>query len=77
MAAGDSTGSDTYMLESVNVERGGIKLWINRKPGNPWKTRRPGGLSSMRTSPPPSQNELNMPVTANKNWIFIDPDTIM
>ena len=23
------------------------------------------------------QNELNMPVTANKNWIFIDPDTIM
>ena len=77
MAAGDSTGSDTYMLESVNVERGGIKLWINRKPGNPVEDKKARWTIEHADKSAAEQNELNMPVTANKNWIFIDPDTIM
>ena len=76
MAGGDSTGSDTYMLESVNVERGGLKLWINRKPGDPKKDKKALWTIDHAEKSAQQQNELNMPVTANKNWIFIDPETI-
>lgn len=76
MAGGDSTGSDTFMLESVDVERGGLKLWINRKPGEPTKDKKAMWTIEHAKKSAEQQAKLNMPVTADKNWIFIDPETI-
>lgn len=77
IAGGDSTGSDTYMLESVNVEQGGVKLWINRKPGKPEENSKAKWTIEHAKKSAAEQKELGMPATADKNWIFIDPDTIM
>lgn len=76
MAGGDSTGSDTYMLESVDVERGGIKLWINRKSGDPTRDKKAVWTMEHAKKSAEEQKKLGMPVTADKNWIFIDPETI-
>ncbi len=76
LAAGDSTGSDTYMLESVDVEHGGLKLWINRKPGDPLKDKKAVWTRKHAAESAAEQQALGLPVKADKNWIFIDPETI-
>ncbi len=76
MSGGDSTGSDTYMLESVNVERGGLKLWINRKPGDPMQDKKAKWTIEHAKKSAEQQKALGLPVTADKNWIFVDPETI-
>ena len=46
------------MLESVNVERGGIKLWINRKPGNPVEDKKARWTIEHADKSAAEQNEL-------------------
>lgn len=76
MSGGDSIESDTYMLESVDVAKGGVKIWINRKPGDVMKDKRAKKTWAHAQKSAAHQKELGLPVTADKNWIFIDPTTI-
>lgn len=71
MAGGDSIGSDTYMLESVDVEKGGLKLWVNRKDKNVKWT-----LDHAKKSAE-EQKKLGLPVTADKNWIIVKSEEIL
>lgn len=70
IAGGDSIGSDTFMLENVDVASGGLKIWVNRKdPHVQWT------LDHARESAA-SQKRLGLPVTADKNWIVVKSEEI-
>lgn len=70
IAGGDSIGSDTFMLENVDVAAGGLKIWVNRKdPHVQWT------LDHARESAE-AQKRLGLPVTADKNWIVVKSEEI-
>ncbi len=64
------------MLESADVEHGGLKQWINRKPGDPLKDKKAVWTRKHTAGSAADQQAPGLPVTADKNWIFIDPETI-
>ena len=75
IAGGDSTGSDTFMLESVDVEKGGVKLWVNRKDEGMNNKKAKWAMDHAKKSAE-QQAKLGLPVTADKNWIVVNPSDI-
>ncbi|MFI8481900.1 haloacid dehalogenase-like hydrolase [Pseudomonas sp. NPDC078700] len=71
LVGGDTPTSDGYMLfHGVDVKKGGVHLWINRK--DKYMTQ----LNGMIKSNAQAQAKLGLPVTADKNWVMVKPDDI-
>lgn len=71
LVAGDTPSSDGYMLfHSVDVAKGGIHLWVNRKP------KYMEQINAMIKKNSTAQAALGLPVTADKNWIVVTPQEI-
>ncbi|TDV60580.1 haloacid dehalogenase-like hydrolase [Pseudomonas sp. LP_7_YM] len=71
IVGGDTPTSDGYMLfHGVDVSKGGIHLWINRK--DKYMTQ----LEGMMKSNAEAQAKEGLPVTADKNWVIVKPDEI-
>lgn len=72
LAAGDTPGSDTYMIfHGVDVSKGGIHLWINR--GESVYEE----LQEMITEAAQGQAENGLEVTVDKNWVVVTPEEIL
>ncbi|KAF4979173.1 hypothetical protein FZEAL_4546 [Fusarium zealandicum] len=71
LAAGDTPDSDGPMIfHGVDVGRGGIHLWVNRKES--YKKE----IDHMRKQFAKDQKREGLPVTANKNWVVVKPGDI-
>ena len=71
LVGGDTPTSDGYMLfHSVDVSKGGVHLWINRK--DKYMTQ----LNGMMKKNAEAQAKEGLPVTADKNWVIVKPDEI-
>ncbi|KAJ6438155.1 phosphorylcholine phosphatase [Purpureocillium lavendulum] len=72
LVAGDTPLSDGPMLfHGVDVARGGIHLWVNRK--DKYMTQ----MNGMMKQYAEEQKEEGLPVTADKNWIIVKPEDIL
>jgi phosphoserine phosphatase len=72
LAAGDTPGSDSYMLfHGVDTAKGGVHLWINRKEANLEK------IQEEIKSNAESQKKNGREVTADKNWVVVKPAEIL
>ena len=71
LVAGDTPTSDGYMLfHGVDVAKGGIHLWINRK--DKYMVQ----LNDMISKNAAAQAKEGLPVTADKNWVIVKPEEI-
>jgi hypothetical protein len=71
IVGGDTPTSDGYMLfHDVDVAKGGIHLWVNRK--DKYMTQ----LNGMMAKHAAAQAKEGLPVTADKNWVIVKPDEI-
>lgn len=71
LVGGDTPTSDGYMLfHSVDVAKGGIHLWINRK--DKYMTQ----INGMMAKNAAAQAKEGLPVTADKNWVIVKPEDI-
>jgi hypothetical protein len=71
LVAGDTPNSDGYMLfHSVDVSKGGIHLWVNRK------DKYMNQINAMIKKNSAAQLQLGLPVTADKNWLIVTPEQI-
>ncbi|SDV10161.1 HAD family hydrolase [Pseudomonas mucidolens] len=71
LVGGDTPTSDGYMLfHDVDVAKGGIHLWINRK--DKYMTQ----LNGMMAKHAAAQAKAGLPVTADKNWVIVKPEDI-
>jgi phosphoserine phosphatase len=71
LVGGDTPTSDGYMLfHSVDVSKGGVHLWVNRK--DKYMTQ----LNGMMKTNAEAQAKEGLPVTADKNWVIVKPDEI-
>ncbi len=71
LVAGDTPSSDGYMLfHSTDVDKGGIHLWINRKP------KYMDQINGMIKKHAAAQAENGLPVSADKNWLIVTPEQI-
>ncbi|KXH32014.1 phosphorylcholine phosphatase [Colletotrichum nymphaeae SA-01] len=71
LAGGDTPSSDGPMIfHGVNVARGGIHLWINRKDSAM------ATMNEMIVNNTAAQKANNLPVTADKNWVIVTPTEI-
>lgn len=72
LAAGDTPDSDGPMIfHGVDVERGGVHLWINRK------DKYMAQIDGMRKQFAADQEHEGVPVTADKNWVVVTPKDIL
>ncbi|KAG8406094.1 hypothetical protein J3459_016264 [Metarhizium acridum] len=72
LAAGDTPDSDGPMLfQGVDVGRGGIHLWVNRK------DKYMQQINKMREDFAAAQKREGLPVWADKNWVIVKPDDIL
>ncbi|WP_434573728.1 HAD family hydrolase [Pseudomonas sp. Z3-6] len=71
LVAGDTPTSDGYMLfHDVDVAKGGIHLWVNRK--DKYMTQ----INGMMAKHAAAQAKEGLPVTADKNWVIVKPEDI-
>ena len=63
------------MLESVDISTGGLKLWVNRKDDGLQNKKAVWTMDHAKKSAE-QQAKLGMPVTADKNWIIVNPSDI-
>ncbi|WP_323121495.1 HAD family hydrolase [Burkholderia alba] len=71
LVAGDTPMSDGYMLlNAADVERGGVRVWVNKKDRQMTEIRAWSDESAAR------QKALGLPATASRNWIVVKPDAI-
>lgn len=71
LVAGDTPASDGPMLfRGVDVERGGLRVWVNRK--DEYLEQ----IQNMQKKHAEDQKVQGLPVTANRNWIVVQPDQI-
>jgi len=71
LVGGDTPSSDGYMLfHSVDVAKGGIHLWVNRK--DKYMTQ----IQGMMAKNAAAQAKEGLPVTADKNWVIVTPQEI-
>ncbi|MFJ4141887.1 haloacid dehalogenase-like hydrolase [Pseudomonas sp. NPDC089734] len=71
LVAGDTPTSDGYMLfHGVDVNKGGVHLWINRK------DKYMKQLDGMMKANAEAQAKEGLPVTADKNWVIVKPEDI-
>lgn len=72
LVAGDTPISDGYMLfHGVDVDKGGIHLWVNRSEKN-FEV-----IQQMISDNAKAQAEEGLEVTADKNWVVVTPDQIL
>ncbi|KZZ93696.1 phosphorylcholine phosphatase [Moelleriella libera RCEF 2490] len=72
LVAGDTPDSDGPMLfQGVDVGRGGIHLWVNRKE----KYMRQ--IEKMRKEYAAVQKSEGLPEWADKNWVVVTPDNLL
>lgn len=72
LVAGDTPTSDGYMLfHGVDVAKGGIHLWVNRREAY-FEV-----LQDMIVENTAAQVEYGLPVTADKNWVVVTPPDIL
>lgn len=72
LAAGDTPGSDSYMLfHGVDTAKGGVHLWINRR--DAYLERIKGEIANNTAAQIANGRE----VTADKNWVFVKPQDIL
>lgn len=72
LAAGDTPGSDSYMLfHGVDTAKGGVHLWINRR--DAYLTRIQGEIKNNTAAQIANKREI----TADKNWVFVKPADIL
>lgn len=71
IVAGDTPTSDGYMMfHAYNQQRGTVRIWINRK--NAYLTL----IKQMQDQYVKEQEENNLTVTADKNWIYVTPNEL-
>ncbi|MFE6892308.1 haloacid dehalogenase-like hydrolase [Streptomyces sp. NPDC057694] len=71
LAAGDTPASDGPMLlRSVDVERGGVRVWVDRGASSRAELARLTADAARR------QRELGLPVTADRGWVTVTPEQI-
>nr|WP_202538498.1 haloacid dehalogenase-like hydrolase [Streptomyces sp. SID8379] len=71
LAAGDTPRSDGPMLfRSVDVARGGVRLWVDRGDGHRAE------LEAMKADAVARQKELGQEVTADRGWVSVTPEQI-
>lgn len=72
LAAGDTPGSDTYMMfHGVDTAKGGVHLWINRSEA---KLEELQGLIAKGAQ---GQRDNGREVTVDKNWVVVKPAEIL
>ena len=72
LVAGDTPGSDGYMLfHGVDVEKGGIHLWVNKSASNF------EAISQDIIDEAAGQKANGLNVTADKNWVVVLPTEIL
>lgn len=72
LVGGDTPDSDGPMqFHGVDVARGGIHLWINRKDSYLKQ------LQGMMKDYAAEQKKEHQPVTADKNWVIVKPEDIL
>lgn len=68
LVAGDTARSDGYMLlNSTDVDRGGLRIWVDRK------DRYTLDIARWRKQADAEQKALGQPPTASQNWISVKP----
>jgi phosphoserine phosphatase len=71
LVGGDTPTSDGFMLfHSVDVAKGGVHLWVNRK------AKYMNQLNGMIKKNAAAQASEGLPVTADKNWVIVTPEQI-
>jgi hypothetical protein len=71
LVGGDTPSSDGYMLfHSVDVAKGGIHLWVNRK------DKYMAQITAMQAKHAAAQAKEGLAVTADKNWVVVKPEEI-
>jgi hypothetical protein len=71
LVAGDTPVSDQAMLfRGTDVEHGGLRVWVNRK--DKYDTQ----IRAMRRDKAAVQQNLGLPVTADRGWIDVKADQI-
>lgn len=71
LVGGDTVGSDTYMLlNSVDLNKGGLRLWINRSKNQVKKLQYALEQAAIQ------QQQSGHPITAQSNWLYIDANAI-
>lgn len=72
LVGGDTPASDGPMLfHGVDVSKGGIHLWINRK--DDYMVQ----MNTMIAENAAAQEAEGLPVTADKNWVIVLPEDIL
>lgn len=72
LVGGDTPDSDGPMIfHGVNVDRGGIHLWVNRS------DKYMKQMDGMRVRYAEEQRREGRPVTADKNWVVVVPEDIL
>ena len=72
LVAGDTPGSDGYMLfHGVDTSKGGIHLFVNRS-SDRWEE-----MQEMIQENAEGQRENGREVTADKNWVVVLPEEIL
>lgn len=72
LVGGDTPDSDGSMLfQGVDVGRGGIHLWVNRK------DKYFEEINEMKKEYAAEQKAEGMPVTADKNWVTVVPKDLL
>ncbi|TQV94428.1 hypothetical protein V2A60_002542 [Cordyceps javanica] len=72
LVGGDTPDSDGPMqFHGVDVRRGGIHLWINRK------DKYQKQIDQMKVDFAAEQKKEGWPVTADKNWVTVKPEDIL
>ena len=72
LVAGDSPVSDTPMLfHGANVDNGGMRLWISRSDACRQK------IGKLIKETAQKQELEGLPVTADRNWLFVTPKEIL
>jgi phosphoserine phosphatase len=72
LVAGDTPVSDSFMLQNgVDIDKGGARIWVNRKPKHMSRMKSLWEASARR------QQELGLAATADKNWIVVAPEDIL
>ncbi|EKD21441.1 uncharacterized protein L3040_006179 [Drepanopeziza brunnea f. sp. 'multigermtubi'] len=71
LAAGDTPGSDTYMHFNVDMDKGGLRLWVKQSPESYEE------LQTLIAESVQGQKENGLAVTADKCWVYVRPHELL
>jgi hypothetical protein len=75
LVAGDTPGSDTFMLFNADIAKGGVHLWVNKSASNFESLQEliEEGAEGQRAN----GLLLNNATTVDKNWVYVLPEEIL